>query len=263
VLGGVFKTLEALACRSTVLARVYEELFYSPTLHREMDMAELAAGSKVLVVGSGRLPMTAVHLARHGHDVTAVDNDAAATSAARRFSQRSAAGLNVRFETGDGVDADADGYDAVWITFSASPKQKVLQRALDTMSEGAKAVFRNPRGVVTRFYEPVDEECLGPSAKRSRHLLGKESVMLAKGACDGPFSVGGSQRRITLACLQCGLQGVIAECPEDPVLNALGLRPGKTVVSISRQPFGGPLLASVDGRKVAIDAQVASSILLV
>jgi len=263
ILGRAFKSLESVVRRSPLLARVYEELFYSRILHRELDMSRLPSGSRVLVVGSGHLPMTALHLARHGHEVTAVDNDPHATASASSFVARVTPYLNVRFGTADGVDADTSAYDAVWVTFNVTPKNKVLERMLQTLSEGAQVVFRNPRGMVTRLYAPVDADCLGLMPHRRRHLFGKESVMLVKGSCGGPFELSETEGGMTLACLQCGLQGVIARCPEDPVLNALGLRPGKTVVSISRQPFGGPLLASVDGRKVAIDAQVAASILLV
>lgn len=249
-----FKRIERLGSRFPSLGMLYGSLFYGPVLRREIKMAGIDEGSEILVIGSGHLPLTGLHLARLGYKVTCVDNDAAATASAQELMQRIGGRSDIEFRTVDGKDADYKEWKAVWVTFNVSPKEAVVRKILSEVAEGSKVVYRNPRGLIKRFYDCVDPQLLGAEHRSLRQIFGKESVVLVnRSGC-------GSCSRRTLCSLEMGCEAVIAHGPSEPILSALGIRPGKRVKALGRQPFGGPMLACVEGRNVAIDMDMAAMI---
>ncbi len=251
-----FKSIERLGSRIPSLGMFYGSLFYGPVLRRELKMAGIDKGSEILVIGSGHLPLTGLYLARLGHKVTCVDNDPAATASAQDLMQRVGGPSGIDFRTVDGKDADYKGWKAVWVTFNVSPKELILRKISSEVDEGAKVVYRNPRGFIRRFYDRVDPLTIEREHRIMRQIFGKESVILVnRPGC-------GSCGRRTLCSLGMGCEAVIASGPSDPVLSALGIRPGKRVKALSRQPFGGPMMACVEGRNVAIDMEMAAMITL-
>lgn len=64
----------------------------------------------------------------------------------------------------------------------------------------------------------------------------------------------------TLESLEDGERAVVCDVPEHDLLSPLGVRPGNAVRVRGRQLFGGPLIVEADGRRVAIDRQLAGRI---
>lgn len=64
----------------------------------------------------------------------------------------------------------------------------------------------------------------------------------------------------TLANFPEGQQGEIAGLPEHCLLAPLGLRRGKQLQVIVRQPLGGPIIVEVGGRQIAISRRIAGQI---
>ena len=60
--------------------------------------------------------------------------------------------------------------------------------------------------------------------------------------------------------LQPGQQGVIRSVPEHSLLAPLGLRKGKNVKILIRQPFGGPMIVKIAEREVALSLELAKKI---
>lgn len=71
-----------------------------------------------------------------------------------------------------------------------------------------------------------------------------------------------SGKHKSLKNLNPGEKATIQSAPQKSPLNALGLRAGKNIKTKTKQPFQGPIIASVDGRKVAIDQELASEIVI-
>lgn len=71
-----------------------------------------------------------------------------------------------------------------------------------------------------------------------------------------------SGKQKSLKSLNPGEQAIIQSAPQKSPLNALGLRAGKNIKTKAKQPFQGPIIASIDGRKVAIDQELANEIVI-
>ncbi|GEM_PF-1920910 len=66
-----------------------------------------------------------------------------------------------------------------------------------------------------------------------------------------------TSRQLTLDELECNKKCKIACLPDHPRLAPLGLRKGKSIQVKARQPWGGPVLVEVDGRRAALDRRIA------
>ena len=268
---GVVVRLENLAARSAVWGWIYTRLFYRDMIRHEYDAAQLRPGSRVLQLGCGPFPMTAIELSRQGCRVTAVDcNPAALDSAHRVLERNSARGRNnrqpaqVTLQRACGLRHSYAGYDAVIVALHVCPKIEILRRILDTADPGTRIVYRNPRGLLCGAYQRVTPGDLGlTQVGRTAALPGKKELVVLQKPKDYMTA-----REIATApcaaCMLCDLApkqcGVIEHAPEIPALAALGLRPGKSCSLIAAQPWGGPIICSVGGRQVALERSIAQQI---
>ncbi len=178
------KFLEWLGSLVPSLGHWYAKLFYGRMIAAERRAAGLQPGAKVLHIGSGRLPMTALTLAAQGFAVTALDNDPAAVGQSRRVLRQCGLQHQVQVVQADGSWCDCSDYDAVWISFHVIPKQGILQQVLQSLRPNSCVIYRNPRGWLRRFYPSVAAAQLNPDCCLEGCLqqnLGKESIILRKG----------------------------------------------------------------------------------
>lgn len=271
--------LENLGAGNRVWGWLYTRLFYRNMNRHEYEAAQLLPGKRVLQLGCGPFPMTAIALSQHGCHVTAVDCNQAALDTAQRALERSAAHLlragtllsdggvlpgAVTFRRACGLEYSYQGFDAVIVALHVCPKLEILKRILDTADPGTRIVYRNPRGLLCRAYHRITPGDLGlaqvgqtavlPGNKELVVLQKPEDYMTAREIATAPCA----------ACMLCDLTprqcGVIEHAPEIPALAALGLRPGKTCSLIAAQPWGGPIICSVGGRQVALERSIAQQI---
>ena len=273
------KFFEKVGCNFPIFGNNYERYFYRNLVENELALADLSDDSKILVVGSGPLPMTSIYLAKNGFDVFCIDKDGEAIKSARKKVRQLEADLNIKFKKIDGKFKDYSDFDAVWVPLHVTPRKEVILKILKDLEDRAKVIFRNPRGYLERIYPKVDPYVFDLMFKVKKHPFGKESVLLEKSKgginsmkkltknrdknIEGDLShekdTQGCKNK-TLCELQQGERAIILDCPEDPQLNALGLRPGKPIKTESKQPFDGPFLTSIEGRKIALDPDIAKKV---
>jgi ferrous iron transport protein A len=71
-----------------------------------------------------------------------------------------------------------------------------------------------------------------------------------------------SMKNITLTRLDMGGNAIVVDVPEYPLLNSLGLRPGKAIQACGRQFFGGPIMIKAGERQVAVGKNIAEKIIV-
>ncbi|MDO9574200.1 MAG: hypothetical protein Q7I94_04315 [Candidatus Contubernalis sp.] len=116
--------LEHLGSRYTLLGKLYSIFFYRKMVTAEAESAGLKPGMKVLHIGSGPLPMTAISLGRAGCSVTAVDSDVKAVQAASMMVKRAGMENQINVKEAHGQDLNCSSYDAVWISLHVFPKKR-------------------------------------------------------------------------------------------------------------------------------------------
>ncbi|AFG37257.1 class I SAM-dependent methyltransferase [Spirochaeta africana] len=129
---------------------------YESIVQREIDLASITEHDRVLQIGCGAIPFTAIHLAQKtGARVTALDIDPTAVAIARRVI--AAAGLEalVKIRCGDGCRVDASDCTVALVALQARPKQEILQNLLDTIPTGSRLVFRAPAPRFAAQYDAI------------------------------------------------------------------------------------------------------------
>lgn len=250
---GVVNGLESLGGLMPRLGQWYSRVFYGSMIQREAAQAGLAPGSRVVHVGCGRFPMTALALAGLGFEVLAVDHDPQAVATAKKVVSKSQYSSQIQVELADGRGVQYSDYEAVWVSLHVEPKDEILLEAWKGLKVGGRLIYRNPRGWLRLFY-PSTKMPVG-EVDRERHRLGKETILVVKR--DVP------QGAISLEDLPMERPGILLSVPDLSLLSPLGLRPGKIVKVSSRGFMGGPLLLQVEGRTVALARGLARQILLV
>ncbi|TVQ39645.1 MAG: hypothetical protein EA384_05730 [Spirochaetaceae bacterium] len=259
--------LEKYAANSRAGGRIYTRLFYRAMIDAECAAAGLSPGARVLQLGAGAYPMTALELARRGYRVTAVDCSRDALISARevisREYKRGSSNVPALLHA-DGRALSYHGYDAVFVALHVRPKAAVLQRVLETADTDTRVVYRNPCGALCGAYRRVTPAQLGLlQAVQTVRVAGEKELVVVQKPKDF-ISVHDIANAPCAACMLCDLaprqHGTISHAPDLPSLAALGLRPGKTCSIVACQPWGGPIICSIGGRQVALERSIASRI---
>lgn len=249
----LMKGFEVIGAKWSLFGRAYHQLFYAPMLRKELQLTHLSKGAEIIHIGCGPLPLTALYLAREGFSVVAIDNDPKALERAREVVRQNYLEDKIEVVAGDGVKIDYSPYEAVWISLHAWPQAKIIERALETMKEGGTIICRNSRSYLKALYSSIQTQGLTSCyITKKRQLLGKETLLLKK-------SQFAPQR---LSYLPKGIEGCLSNLPDEPLLMALGLRLGKRILVQAKEPFQGPIIAEVEGRKVALSLDLAEKILV-
>ncbi len=246
---GMIQGMEFLGARFPALGKVYHRLFYQKLVEKEMKIAGIQPGMRIIQVGCGPYPFSAIMLAKMGFQVEAIDNDPRAIKSADFVLKKMGLREKIQLNLGHGEEVDYRDCDRVFVALHVEPKNRVLNKAISEMGENGKIVFRNPRGFLKFFYSGVQVHKLpSPIFCRVKENIGKEALCISN--C----------KVKSLAEAGFGEELIIKSVPVHPLLPALGLRPGKKVCLKGRQYFNGPLLALVDGRRIALGSELAGMI---
>ncbi|WP_028575662.1 class I SAM-dependent methyltransferase [Desulfonatronovibrio hydrogenovorans] len=176
------KKMESLGSACPWLGRAYFKFFYSSMVQRELSLSKALPGMKVLHIGCGPYPMTALFLASRGLMVTAVDTDEGVLDRARKTVAHHKLDHQIRITQGCGTSMKYSGYDFIWLSLHVSPMGRVVERALNSMDQDAGIIFRGPRGSLKTIYKETN-----PAGTADRVVcqevsqpLGKKSVLLKK-----------------------------------------------------------------------------------
>ena len=176
------KGLENLGVVCPFLGNIYSRLFYDKMLRNEARMSGITPGMKVIHIGCGPLPMTAMFLAGFGARVTAVDMEDDILSQASRVIFRNRLCDRIRFVRDCGTRINFSGYNAIWLSLHVRPMDVIIRRALKFMDQGARVIFRGTRGKLAGFYQNIDHHMLDGLVnwKEIQQPMGKKSIILKK-----------------------------------------------------------------------------------
>lgn len=269
--GNCVQLLEKLGCKVSPLGNLYAKIFYKSRAESEIKLTDLDKNSSILVIGSGPLPSTGIFLARKGYKVTCVDKDDTAIKYAKKYLNNMKEDLGIKIVKEKGEDIDYSNYDAVWIALHVSSKSEILSKALKEIKQGGKIVFRNPRGILKRLYPTIDIPSFGGEHKVREQSIEQESILIIKKKKDETMNIEKNRsekynakfdKNLCICDLYCGQEATILTSPNNLTLNALGMRYGKKIRFESKQPLGGPFLVSINGRRIAIDKEIAEMVLV-
>ena len=181
-IGNALKKFEFFGGKWSSFGALYGRLFYQHMVKKELNFSSLETDASLLHLGCGPYPFTALILAEKGYYVDAVDRDPEVLSMAQNVIQSSQVSDRINLINGEGTKLDYSTYDAVWISFSVSPRYRCIQQVLKTLKSGGQIIYRNPRGWLSNFYECSCPEDFKEQQeiKCVKQKIGKESIVIEK-----------------------------------------------------------------------------------
>jgi len=114
-------------------------------VRKEIITSNICKDSRVLIVGCGPFPSTAVIIARMAKaKIVAIDNKKLAVTLAKKYLVRM--GLkNVLIYQGDGRNFPVSNFDVIVINSSVNPRKEVLDNIFKFSKKGSVIVCREPK----------------------------------------------------------------------------------------------------------------------
>lgn len=241
--------LEKKLSQHRVTQSMYSRLFYRKMIASEIRYSRLQPDARVLHIGAGAAPFTAVGLARAGFRVTAIDCCRNAvcmacdyiTSASLRMKTDWVSRLECRHACGETLDIR--NYEAVWISLHVPQAPAIIQN-IRAACPDTVIVWRCPSKWVRWAYPRKSF----PRAHELRHFWGNRSYILKP------------HEEASLTELKKGDTAVFCSIPDHSDLPSLSIRPGKNLTYMGRAAFNGPCIVCTGSRRVAICPGLAGNI---
>ena len=175
----VLQAAEKVTSCSRSLSMIYDKLFYRKMVSGELTAAAIKPNSRVLHIGCGSLPLTAIFLAGKGLQVTGIDCEKEAVTRARCLLDKYGLQDKINLQMAAGQEIVFTNYEAVWISLNVFPKHRIVKKLLNQLPAGGKIIYRNPRGWMKSVYCVIRPQGFLPSDyKIIRQPLNKQSVVL-------------------------------------------------------------------------------------
>ncbi len=128
--------------------------FYREVVNNEIKLAAISERDRVLNIGCGGIPFTAILIARlTGARVWAIDCDKQAVEVARRCVAAQQLENLVTVVHLDGTDIIPFDFDVALVALQARPKEAILENLLQSSDSKARLVFRRPRREMAHQYD--------------------------------------------------------------------------------------------------------------
>lgn len=148
-------------------------------ISNELDMLNKANLKKVLFIGSGPFPVSALWIHKlQNIAVDCLDINAEAAQISRKVIDKLEHREHLNVIYNPNGDYDVSEYDAIFIALLAKPKQLILENIAKTMSSNCQVICRTSVGLRTLIYEPTElseMEVVGFKVKDQRIINGQSS----------------------------------------------------------------------------------------
>jgi len=127
---------------------------YRGVVRKEIALAEITDEDRVLNIGCGAIPFTAIHIARmSGAHVQALDKDRGAVRKARLCVRKMGLAHYISVHHGRGEHFCAAGFSAAVIALQAEPKNAILANLFACTNHRLRVIVREPRPTLKKQYD--------------------------------------------------------------------------------------------------------------
>lgn len=158
---GIVSLLEKICSRCRPLVELYSRP-YIRVVQNEIDLAQITATDRVLNVGCGAIPFTAMLVARlTGAHVVAVDRDLQAARLAQACVRKTGLAPLIQVVHCDGAQGawTSDAFDVAIVALQAEPKAQILSCLYASSQEPKRVVVRVPSVPFRSQYDSLPHGC--------------------------------------------------------------------------------------------------------
>ncbi len=137
-----FIVFEKVGCKFEVISDIYLKL-YQEIVTEEIAMAQITAQDRVLVIGSGSLPVTPVLIARNTHaHTTTIDKDCKAVKEAILYVKNHHLDEILSIECADGVTYPLEQFSVIVVLYGVKNPAEFLTQLARRLSQNTKVIYR-------------------------------------------------------------------------------------------------------------------------
>ncbi len=171
--------LERKAFAGGLLASLYSRN-YIEVIQKEIALAGITSQDRVLNVGCGGIPYTALQIAKcTGARVWAIDRDKESVRSAGRCIQSMEMEDMITVLNMDGTGNIFFKFDVAIVALQSEPKRAILDNLIQRAETGARLVFRRPRAKFSSQYDSLPDVPV-PTAETIQYKATFDSSVLYK-----------------------------------------------------------------------------------
>ncbi len=168
----ICKSFENLLCKNKFILNLYQK-YYKATVAREINLSNIKETDRILCIGGGAAPCTALQLYyQSGASVDVLDNDDRAIIQSRKLIRKLGLDKKIRIIKGDGRKINTKSYDIVHIALQVEPKKDVLDNVWKNSSKGQRIIVRDSKKLLSCFYSQI------PKKYKSKNLNKRKSLSI-------------------------------------------------------------------------------------
>ncbi|MDI9519128.1 MAG: class I SAM-dependent methyltransferase [Bacillota bacterium] len=143
--------------------------YYKPLVKCEIRLAGIECTDKVLCVGGGSCPITAILFRKYtGADITVIDNNPYCVKNAKKFlNKKGIDGIDV--VCCEGIKTCCNNYSVVHLAMQVSPMEETLKKLMKDAKTNARFLVRTPKRIFTKLYK-AKVDC-NKAINSTRHTL--------------------------------------------------------------------------------------------
>lgn len=146
------KEIEKIAGQNNIFQSIMLA-YYRPIVAKEVNLSNINKDSKVLCIGGGYFPCTAILIHKiSGAEVTVIDNDEKTIESAKKRIEKLGISKKVCVKYANGIEIDTKEYDMVHIAMQVSPKEEVFSNAFEKIHKKSKILIRVPKKHLKQGY---------------------------------------------------------------------------------------------------------------
>jgi len=127
-------------------------------IKEESRLGQIKKGDKVLFIGSGPLPITAIILNKlKGCEIHCIEKVKNRAEISKRIIRRLGLQQKINVYNKKGESIKNDDYSIVIIALLAKPKDRILKEIFSKVNVGTKIICRTSEGIRQFFYEATNE----------------------------------------------------------------------------------------------------------
>jgi len=152
--------------------------FHEPSVKKEIKMADISKSDKILHIGCGAIPYTAVIVSKElNTEITGIDNQARSINLAKKFLIKHKIHNKIHVEKESGETYNVSNFDIILISYGIGDIEAVLKNVFDNLKNNGKIILRKP---ITEENEYINSIIEKYSIKKIKLLLTQESILIIK-----------------------------------------------------------------------------------
>ena len=159
------KAREIMKMKDITLKKILDKMDYADfigVIKKESKLGKITPKTKVLFLGSGPIPLTAI-LLRHFKKckVDCVDRDKACVNISKRLIGKLNLSKDIKIFHLDAQNISSKGYDVIILAALIAPKEKIIKSILKKSQKDVRVLVRGGENLGKMFYSGINKKLIG------------------------------------------------------------------------------------------------------